>query len=62
MYGGVVKPETTIGTIFGFVGVYSGRIGKLTESDVQLGIVWGKQVIEEILSAKVQATTEFQNQ
>lgn len=61
MYEGVESSETTFGTIFGFVGIYSGRIGKQTKSDVQLGIVWHKQVIEEILSAKIQGTNGFQN-
>lgn len=40
--------NTVIGTIQGFVGIYSGRIGK-TELDAQLGVVWKKEVIDEII-------------
>lgn len=45
--------------VCGFLGVYSGRIGDKT--DAQLGIVWRKEVIEEILEAKVPGTIEFQS-
>jgi hypothetical protein len=44
---------------YGFVGVYSGRIGQ--ETGAQLGIVWRKEVIEEIIKAKILGTTEFQH-
>lgn len=45
---GKLTLKSTIGTIQGFVGVYSGRIGK-SELDAQLGIVWKKEVIDEII-------------
>lgn len=58
---GEITPETMWGTIYGFVGVYSGRIGAQNEIDAQLGIVWRKEVIEEIIQAKVNGTIDFQN-
>lgn len=45
---GKLIPKSIMGEIQGFVGVYSGRIGK-TEIDAQLGIVWKKDVIDEII-------------
>jgi hypothetical protein len=57
------------GTATGFVGVYSGRYGvekenlnkdSLEKEDVQLGIVWRKEVIEEIIIGQVQGTVDFQ--
>jgi hypothetical protein len=45
---GQLTLKTVIGTIQGFVGVYSGRIGK-SELDAQLGVVWKKEVIDEII-------------
>lgn len=56
--------DERFGTAAGFVGVYSGRYGvekdSLNKEDVQLGIVWRKEVIEEILNGKVQGTVDFQ--
>ncbi len=49
--GGEVKPDTIIGRIRNFLGVYSGRIGD-DEFQAQLGIVWKARVINEILEAK----------
>jgi V8-like Glu-specific endopeptidase len=49
-----------IGRIQNFVGVYSGRIGSSTEFHAQLGIVWKKEVIDQILGARIIGTTEFQ--
>lgn len=45
---GKLTLDTVIGRIQGFVGIYSGRIGK-SDLDAQLGIVWKKEVIEEII-------------
>lgn len=63
--GGELTPDSTIGTVLGFVGVYSGRVvadkNSATEGDLQLGIVWRKEVIEEILLAKTLATNSFQH-
>jgi hypothetical protein len=62
------NPER-FGTAAGFVGVYSGRYGVEKDSldkdrpekeDVQLGIVWRKEVIEEIIIGEVQGTVDFQ--
>ncbi|WP_166648165.1 serine protease [Hymenobacter sp. UV11] len=61
MENGQLTTKSLIGTVFGFVGVYSGRIGAEKENEAQLGIVWRKEVIEEIIIAKRLATTEFHN-
>ncbi|HEX8326658.1 MAG TPA: serine protease [Hymenobacter sp.] len=64
---GVHGPEEDerFGTAAGFAGVYSGRYGvendKLGRSDVQLGIVWKKEVIQEIIEGKYHGTIAFQN-
>jgi hypothetical protein len=59
MENGVPTNKTSIGTLCSFLGVYSGRIGADDEVSAQLGIVWRKEVIEEILRAKVKGTIEF---
>ncbi|MCF6348609.1 MAG: hypothetical protein L3J20_09970 [Flavobacteriaceae bacterium] len=46
---GKLKLDTVIGVIQGFVGIYSGRILGKNELEAQLGIVWKKQVIDEII-------------
>ena len=46
-----IAPDTLIGTIRNFVGVYSGRIGA-DEFKAQLGIVWKIKALKEILQAK----------
>jgi hypothetical protein len=58
---GGLADDTIFGTITGFVGIYSGRIGGEDEMQAQLGIVWKKTVIEEILAAKMISDTSFQN-
>jgi hypothetical protein len=50
-----------IGAIRDFIGIYSGRIGAENEFKAQLGIVWRKEVIEEILTAKEKGAIDFQN-
>ena len=50
-----------IGMIRSFLGVYSGRIGAEDNFKAQLGIVWKKTVIEEILAAKKRSSIDFQN-
>ncbi len=45
--------NSIIGTIQGFVGIYSGRIVGESEFDAQLGIVWKKLVIEEIIKGGI---------
>jgi hypothetical protein len=61
---GELVPKSWLGTAAGFVGVYSGRYGadenSLNKGDAQLGIVWRKEVIEDILKAKIHGTIEFQ--
>ncbi|MFL1012267.1 serine protease family protein [Flavisericum labens] len=48
-HGRIIPKGAIIGTIEGFVGIYSGRIVGKDDFDAQLGIVWKKQVIEEII-------------
>lgn len=56
---GKLTSDSIIGTVCGFLGVYSGRIGK-GEIHAQLGIVWKKNVIDEIINGNVFGDTEFQ--
>lgn len=49
--------DISIGTIRGFLGIYSGRIGSKDELQAQLGIVWKKKVIDEIVLGKVLGNT-----
>ena len=46
-----IAPDTLIGRIRNFVGVYSGRIGA-DEFKAQLGIVWKEKALKEILQTK----------
>ena len=50
-----------IGTIRSFIGIYSGRIGAEDNFKAQLGIVWKKTVIDEILNSKKSGNLNFQN-
>lgn len=58
MKDGQLQPDSIIGRIRGFLGVYSGRIGK-GEMMAQLGIVWKKKVIEEIIKGQSFGDVEF---
>lgn len=58
MENGIPKSDSIIGQIRGFLGVYSGRIGK-GEIHAQLGIVWKKKVIEEIITGKNFGSIDF---
>ena len=49
---GELGPDSIIGTIQGFCGIYSGRLQAKDALDTQLGIVWKKRVIDEIIQAK----------
>ena len=46
-----MMPDSLIGAIRNFIGVYSGRIG-VDEVKAQLGIVWKAKAVKEILQAK----------
>jgi len=61
MKNGQLADDTIIGTIRGFVGIYSGRITALDPLDAQLGVVWKQTVIDEMLSAKVVGDIIFQS-
>jgi hypothetical protein len=45
---GMLSPDSKIGTGRQFIGIYSGRLGN-DEFQAQLGLVWKKQVIEDIV-------------
>lgn len=53
LINGMPKDDTIFGEIQNFIGVYSGRYTGDTEFDAQLGIVWKKSVIDEIISGNV---------
>jgi hypothetical protein len=55
---GVITNNSIIGRIRGFLGIYSGRIGK-GEIHAQLGIVWKGKVIEEIIKGGKYGKAEF---
>lgn len=57
-----LDPQSLLGQIRGFLGIYSGRLGAENEFQAQLGIVWKKEVITEILDAKVKGDISFQRQ
>jgi hypothetical protein len=57
---GNLKNDAIIGKISGFLGVYSGRIGE-GELKAQLGIVWKKKVIEEIITGEKLGNIDFQS-
>jgi hypothetical protein len=44
---GMPKDDTLFGLIRGFLGIYSGRLGK-DDSMAQLGLIWKKNTIEEL--------------
>lgn len=60
VYNGKFNNDSMFGRIRGFLGIYSGRIGK-DEFQAQLGIVWKAKVIEEIIEGNVKDNIEFQN-
>lgn len=59
MINGILNNDTILGTIRSLLGVYSGRIGK-GEIHAQLGIVWKKKVINEIIEGNTFGNIEFQ--
>jgi hypothetical protein len=61
MKNGQLANDTIFGTIRGFVGIYSGRIAAPDPLDAQLGVVWKRTVIEDILSAKITGDIAFQS-
>lgn len=56
---GAMTDDSLIGRIRGFLGIYSGRIGQ-GEIHAQLGIVWKKDVIEEIINGQTRGNIDFQ--
>ncbi len=56
---GQLNNDSLIGRIRGFLGIYSGRIGK-GEIYAQLGIVWKEKVILEIIEGDLKSDIEFQ--
>lgn len=59
MIDGKMMPDSLIGRIRGFLGVYSGRIGR-GEDKAQLGIVWKEKVIQEIIEGNIYGNIKFQ--
>ncbi len=58
-YGGSLQPDSLIGEIQGFIGIYSGRLIGESKLDAQLGIVWKKEVIEEIIEGNLRDSRKF---
>lgn len=56
---GTLKVNSTIGEIRGFVGIYSGRVTGESQLDAQLGIVWKKRVIEEIIDGDLKDSHKY---
>lgn len=56
---GKITTSTSFGEIRSFLGVYSGRVIGETDLDAQLGIVWKKNVIEEIISGNIKDVRHF---
>ncbi|MFM7896960.1 MAG: serine protease [Flavobacterium sp.] len=56
---GQITDNTKIGEIRNFVGIYSGRVIGETNFDAQLGIVWKKRVIEEIINGNKKEGRNF---
>ncbi len=50
---GKLNSDTIFGTFQDFVGIYSGRIPGETEFGAQLGIVWKRIVIDEIIDGNI---------
>ncbi len=55
----VITPNMKIGRIQGFVGIYSGRIMGKSELEAQLGMVWKKEVIEDIIKGRLKEKRNF---
>lgn len=53
------EPQPGIGTRQCFLGIYSGRLPGKTELEAQLGIVWKKRLIEEIIIGRTRDTLNF---
>lgn len=47
--GGAIAPDTILGTVENFIGIYSGRVDD-DELGIQIGRVWKASVIDEILA------------
>lgn len=55
---GVFDDESIIGTVFNFVGVYSGRLeSKSSDGEISdIGIVWTKSALDQVLAGNVTGT------
>lgn len=51
--------QTVVGEIQNFVGIYSGRVIGENDFDAQLGIVWKRDVIEEIINGQLRDNRNF---
>jgi len=57
--GNKITVETIIGEIRNFVGIYSGRKVGDNDFEAQLGVVWKKELIEEIIKGGVRDNKTF---
>jgi hypothetical protein len=57
---GKLTGKENLGMLRDFLGVYSGRLGAENQMEAQLGIVWKKQVIDEIIDGKKISDLAFQ--
>ena len=55
----VLEADTKIGEIKRFVSIYSGRILGKTELEARLGVVWKKEVIDEIIDGNTKDATSL---
>jgi hypothetical protein len=56
---GKIVGTTRIGELRNFLGIYSGRVIGYTDFEAQLGIVWKKRVIEEIIEGNMKDPRNF---
>lgn len=56
---GKLDMNSIFGVVQGFLGVYSGRLTGKSELDAQLGIVWKKEVIDQIILGNTKDTKTF---
>lgn len=54
----ISPPDGAIGGSTAFLGIYSGRLGANNIGEVQLGVVWRKSAVEEMLEARRIGPTE----
>lgn len=61
VHKGTEEKNMIIGTVQNFAGIYSGRIGVKNELEAQLGIVWKRHLVDEIIDGKKLGSIDFQD-